>query len=87
MPRQPGLGEELEDEIDVVIDVIRRFPSRRRSGSTAAIGALLRSTVSRSRFRIRSSATTSSFSRWRTRAGVRVTGRGDVRSAAVQYGM
>jgi hypothetical protein len=67
------LGEELEDEIDVVIDVIRRFPSRRRSGSTAAIGALLRSTVYRSRFRIRSSATTSSFSRWRTRAGVRVT--------------
>jgi plasmid stabilization system protein ParE len=24
--RQPGLGSELEDEIDAVLDLIRRFP-------------------------------------------------------------
>ena len=54
--RQPGLGDELEDEIDAVVAMILRFPKPRRSGKIVSIDAWRRLIVFRSRCRTRSSA-------------------------------
>jgi hypothetical protein len=55
--RQSGLGAELEDEVDAVLELIMRLPYARRSGSNARIVASPCSAAFRSPSRTRSSAT------------------------------
>lgn len=58
--RQTGLGEELEDEIDAVLTLIRGVPEALRHGNTAAIAVLPCSIASRFTLPYQISVTTSS---------------------------